>query len=187
MKRRKFITLLASAAIVAKPTRVFPQTTSKMPTVAVLLTGNADDTEAVTMVSAFEQGMRLAGWTKDVNVHLDYRWGGTDPQQAASAAAEVAALKPDEVVAIGSPVVVAMQRVTATIPIVFAVVSDPVGQGLVTTLAHPHLFPQRCNCHTRCQISATGNLCVSSFRHRRWVRLLRGRRLRSSARIVVVC
>jgi putative ABC transport system substrate-binding protein len=137
MKRRKFITLLASAAIVAKPTRVLPQTTGKMPTVAVLLAGTADDTESVTMVSAFEQGMRLAGWTKDANVHLDYRWGGTDPQQAASAAAEAAALKPDVVVAIGSPVVVAMQRVTATIPIVFAVVFDPVGQRLVTTLAHP--------------------------------------------------
>ena len=82
-----------------------------MPTVAVLLAGTADDTESVTMVSAFEQGMRLAGWTKDANVHLDYRWGGTDPQQAASTAAEVAALKPDVVVAIGSPVVVAMQRV----------------------------------------------------------------------------
>jgi putative ABC transport system substrate-binding protein len=137
MKRRKFIGLLGSAAIVVKPTRVFPQTTGKLRKVAVLLVSTADDAESGTLVSAFEQGMRAAGWTKDVNVHLDYRWGGTDPQHAASAAAEVAALKPDVVVAIGSPVVVAMQRLTATIPIVFAIVSDPVGQGVVTTLAHP--------------------------------------------------
>jgi putative ABC transport system substrate-binding protein len=81
--------------------------------------------------------MRAAGWTKDVNVRFDYRRGGTDPQHAASAAADVAALNPDLVVAIGSPVVVAMQHVTTTIPIVFAVVSDPVGQGLVPNLAHP--------------------------------------------------
>ena len=81
--------------------------------------------------------MRAAGWTKDVNVHFDYSRGGTDPQHAALAAAEVAASKPDVVVANGSPVVVAMQRVTTTIPIVFAVVSDPVGQGVVPNLAHP--------------------------------------------------
>ena len=73
--------------------------------------------------------MRAAGWTKDVNVRFNYRWGSTDPQNVALAAADVAALKPNLVVAIGSPVVVAMQRVTTTTQIVFAVVSDPVGQG----------------------------------------------------------
>jgi putative tryptophan/tyrosine transport system substrate-binding protein len=137
MRRREFIALLGSAAIVVKPTSVFPQTASKMPNVAVLLVSTPDDPESAALVSAFEQGMRAAGWTKNVNVHLDYRWGGTDPQRAASAATEVAALKPDVVVAVGSPVVVAMQRVTADIPIVFAIVSDPVGQRIVTTLAHP--------------------------------------------------
>ena len=71
--------------------------------------------------------MRAAGWTKDVNVRFNYRWGSTDPQNVALAAADVAALKPNLVVAIGSPVVVAMQRVTTTTQIVFAVVSDPVG------------------------------------------------------------
>ena len=81
--------------------------------------------------------MRSAGWVKDVNVRFDYRWGGTDPQHAASAAAEVAALKPEVVVAVGSPVVLAMQRVAATIPIVFAIVSDPVGQHVVSQLARP--------------------------------------------------
>ena len=137
MRRREFIALLGSTAIAVRPTGAFPQTTGKMPKVAVLLVSTADDPESVTLISAFEQGMHVAGWAKDVNVHLDYRWGGTDPQRAASAAAEVAALKPDVVVAIGSPVVLAMQRVSATIPIVFAVVSDPVGQGVVSTLAHP--------------------------------------------------
>jgi len=137
MRRREFIALLGGAAAVARPQMVFAQTTGKMPKVAVLLVSNADDPESVPLVSAFEQGMRAAGWTKDVTVHLDYRWGGTDPGHAASAATEVAALKPDVVVAVGSPVVVAMQRVTATIPIVFAIVSDPVGQGVVASLAHP--------------------------------------------------
>jgi putative tryptophan/tyrosine transport system substrate-binding protein len=137
MRRRKFIMLLGSAAIAVKPTRVFTQMTGKMPNVAVLLVSTPDDPESATLVAAFEDGMRATGWTKDVNIHFDYRWGGTDPQRATSAAAEVAALKPDVVLAVGSPVVVAMQRVTADIPIVFAIVSDPVGQGIVTTLAHP--------------------------------------------------
>jgi putative tryptophan/tyrosine transport system substrate-binding protein len=137
MRRREFIALFGTAAIAARSPNVFAETTGKTSKVAVLVVGNADDPESTAMVSAFERGMRAAGWTKDVNVHFDYHRGGTDPQHAASAAAAVAASKPDVVVAIGSPVVVAMQRVTTTIPTVFAVVSDPVGQGVVSNLAHP--------------------------------------------------
>jgi putative tryptophan/tyrosine transport system substrate-binding protein len=136
MKRRAFM-LLGGAAIAVRSPGAFAETTGKMSTVAVLMVGSEADPESATMVSAFEQGMRAAGWTKDVNVRFDYRRGGTDPQHAASAAAEVLAAKPDVVVAAGSPVVLAMQHVTATIPIVFAIVSDPVGQGLVPNLAHP--------------------------------------------------
>jgi putative tryptophan/tyrosine transport system substrate-binding protein len=137
MRRREFVALLGGAAIVTTSKRVHAETAERTPKVAVLIVGSADDPESATMVSAFEQGMRAAGWTKNVNVRFDYRWGGTDPQHVASAAADVAALKPDLVVAIGSPVVVAMQRVTTTIPIVLAIVSDPVGQGVVPNLAHP--------------------------------------------------
>ena len=137
MRRREFITFLGGALLTLRSKVAFAATNGKMPTIAVLIVGNADDPKSTAMVSAFEQGMRAAGWTKDVNVRFDYRRGGTDPQHAASAAADVAALNPDLVVAIGSPVVVAMQHVTTTIPIVFAVVSDPVGQGLVPNLAHP--------------------------------------------------
>jgi putative tryptophan/tyrosine transport system substrate-binding protein len=137
MRRREFIALLGATPLTMRSKIVLAETTGRMSEVAVLMVGNADDAESTAMVSAVEQGMRAAGWTKDVNVHFDYRWAGTDPQHSASAAAEVAASKPDVVVAIGSPVVIAMQRVTTTIPIVFAVVSDPVGQGFVPNLAHP--------------------------------------------------
>ena len=137
MKRRQFISLLGGASLSMRSMIALAETNGRMPKVAVLIVGNVDDPESTAMISAFEGGMRAAGWTKDVNVHLDYSRGGTDPQHAALAAAEVAASKPDVVVAIGSPVVVAMQRVTTTIPIVFAVVSDPVGQGVVPNLAHP--------------------------------------------------
>jgi putative tryptophan/tyrosine transport system substrate-binding protein len=137
MRRREFITLLGGASLTMRFTIALAETNGRTPKVAVLIVGNVDDPETAAMVSAFEGGIRAAGWTRDINVHFDCRRGGTDPQHAASAAAEVAASKPDVVVAIGSPVVVAMQRITTTIPIVFAVVSDPVGQGVVPNLAHP--------------------------------------------------
>jgi putative ABC transport system substrate-binding protein len=137
MRRRVFIGLIGGAAIILRSKITLAEATGRMPTVAVLLVGSADDNESGGLVSAFEQGMREAGRIKDVNVHLDYRWGGTDPQHAASAATEVAALKPDVVVAVGSPVVSAMQRITTTVPIVFAIVSDPVGQHVVPNLARP--------------------------------------------------
>jgi len=137
MRRREFIALLGAATITVRACSAFAEPTGRMPEVAVLIVGNPDDSESTAMVSAFEQGMRTAEWSKDINVRLDYRRGGTDPQHAAAAAADVAAAKPDVVVAIGSPVVVAMQRLTSTIPIVFAVVSDPIGQGVVASLAHP--------------------------------------------------
>jgi putative tryptophan/tyrosine transport system substrate-binding protein len=137
MRRREFIAIVGTAAIVGRSRNAFAEPTGRMPKVTVLFTGSADDPESPMIISAFEQGMRAAGWIKDVNVRLDYRSGGIDPQHAASSAAEVGASKPDVVVAIGSPSVVAMERVTTTIPIVFAVVSDPVGQGLVPNLTHP--------------------------------------------------
>jgi putative tryptophan/tyrosine transport system substrate-binding protein len=137
MRRREFITLLGGASLTMRSAIALAEANGWMPKVTVLFTGSADDPESPMIISAFEQGMRAAGWIKGVNVRLDYRSGGTDPQHAASSAAEVGASKPDVVVAIGSPSVVAMARVTTTIPIVFAVVSDPVGQGLVPNLTHP--------------------------------------------------
>jgi hypothetical protein len=86
MRRRAFIGLLGGAAVVLRSKVTLAEATGRMPRVTVLLVGSADDNESGGLVSAFEQGMREAGRAKDVNVHLDYRWGGTDPQHAASAA-----------------------------------------------------------------------------------------------------
>jgi putative tryptophan/tyrosine transport system substrate-binding protein len=144
MKRREFIAVLGGATVLASEAamivwskRGIAQTTSEIPRIAILLPGDEADPESRALVAAFEQGMRAAGRIKDVNVRLDYRWAGTDAQHATAAAAEIAGWNPTVIVAVGSPVVVPMHRATATIPIVFAVVSDPVGQGLVSSLAHP--------------------------------------------------
>jgi putative tryptophan/tyrosine transport system substrate-binding protein len=142
--RRQFISVLGGlaalageAAMILWPTRVFAQRTGEIPRIALLWIGEEADPESRKFVAAFEQGMRAAGWITDVNVRLDYRWVGADPQRTTAAAAEVDAWNPTVIVALGSPPAVAMHRVTATIPIVFAVVSDPVGQGLVSSLARP--------------------------------------------------
>jgi putative ABC transport system substrate-binding protein len=109
--------------------------------------GKETDPESRAFVAAFEQGMRAAGWITGVNVRLDYRWAGADPldyrwagadpQHTTAVAAEVDGWNPTVIVAVGSQPALAMHRATATIPIVFAAVSDPVGQGLVSSLAHP--------------------------------------------------
>jgi putative ABC transport system substrate-binding protein len=116
---------------------VFAQTASKMPRIAVLSVGDEGDAESRAFVAAIEQGMRTAGRTAGIDVRLDYYWAGTDAQRAAAAAAEVAGLNPTVIVTIGSASAIAMQRATSTIPIVFSLTSDPVGQGLVSNLAHP--------------------------------------------------
>ena len=143
IRRRELIAALAGATALAGggeeivwPERLFAQTTSN-PKIAILFSIEQADPESHGFVEAFEQGMRAAGWTKDVNVRLDYRWAGLDPQRATAAAAEVAGENPAVIVAVGSPVVVPLQRATSTIPIVFAIVSDPVKQGLVSSLSHP--------------------------------------------------
>jgi putative tryptophan/tyrosine transport system substrate-binding protein len=143
--RRQFISVLggvaalaSEAAMILWPTRVFAQrTTGEIPRIALLWVGEETDPELRKFVAAFEQGMRAAGWITGVNVRLDYRWVGGDPQRTTAAAAEVNGWNPTVIVAVGSPPAVAIHRVTATIPIVFAAVSDPVGQGLVSSLAHP--------------------------------------------------
>ena len=86
-------------------------------------------------ISAFEQGMRKAGWLGDINARFDYRWGGT--KLTTTVPAEVVGSNPSIIVTIGSPATVAMHSASATIPIVFTVVSDPIGQGIVADLAHP--------------------------------------------------
>ena len=77
------------------------------------------------------------GIDKDVNVRLDYRWGGNDPPHSAAVVTEVIGSNPSVIVPIGSPNTLAAHRMTSAIPIVFAVVSDPIGQGIVTNFAHP--------------------------------------------------
>jgi putative tryptophan/tyrosine transport system substrate-binding protein len=134
--RREFISALGGAAV-AWPLVVRAQQPEQMRRVGVLMNARAGDPGGQTSVAAFEQALQQLGWSSGRNVTVDTRWGANDVDADRKYAAELAALAPDVVLAAGTLSVAALQRVTRTLPIVFVQVSDPVGAGLVDTLARP--------------------------------------------------
>jgi putative ABC transport system substrate-binding protein len=136
VRRREFITLVGGAAT-TWPLAARAQRTDRMRTVSMLLGVAEKDPEAINRVKAFRWGMRDLGWIEGRNVQIEYRFAGTDPESINKNVAEVVQLAPDVIVANSSAAMVALRPATSTIPIVSAVVSDPVGQGFISNLAHP--------------------------------------------------
>jgi len=134
MTRRAFITLLAGAA--AWPLAAGAQQPERIRRVGVLMNLTADDPEVPGRVAAFAQGLGELGWTIGRNVRIDYRWGANDPDRGRRYADELIALVPDVILASGSTAVRPLLQVTRT-SIVFVQVTDPVGLGLVASLARP--------------------------------------------------
>jgi len=135
MKRREFIAALGGAA--AWPLAARAQGSHKMHRVSVLIGLDENDPLVRARVKAFRLGMRDLGWIEGRNVDVDYWFTGTDAKTIARDVAEVVKLAPDVIVANTTPVMLALRPATSTIPIVFTVVNDPVGQGYVANLAHP--------------------------------------------------
>jgi putative ABC transport system substrate-binding protein len=97
----------------------------------------ADDPVGQARAKAFQQGLQQLGWTDGRNVHIDYRWPAGTGESAGKYAAELVALAPDIILASNTPLTIAVKQLTRTVPIVFANVSDPVGSGIVDSLARP--------------------------------------------------
>src|SRR5262249_2059589 len=136
MKRRTFISLLGGAAA-AWPLAARAQQTEQMRRIGVL-TGDAEDDPGVkARLVAFQQGLDRLGWAGDRNVRIGYRFAAHHPGQYQPLAKELIRLQPDVLLAYTTPVAVAFQRESRTIPIVFVSVSDPIGSGLVANLARP--------------------------------------------------
>ena len=133
--RREFISWLGSAA--AWPVVVRAQPRERMRQVGMLLSGMADDIEFQAFVGAFQQGLAQSGWIIGRNVQVDTRWAGAKADDIRRHAQQLAALAPDVILAHGSSSVGPLLQSTRTIPIVFTVVTDPVGSGLVDSLARP--------------------------------------------------
>src|SRR5712671_6656157 len=135
VRRREFITFLGSAA--AWPLAARAQQSRRMRRVGALLPYAANDPQAQTRNAAFLQGLQQLGWTVGTNVQIDYRWAAGKEDDTRKYAAELVALAPDVIFASGSAAVGPLHRATRTVPIVFAIVPDPVGAGFVDSLARP--------------------------------------------------
>ena len=136
MKRREFIALLGGAAM-AWPLAAGAQQSERIRHIGVLMNTAAESAEGRAGVAAFQQVMQQLGWTQGRNVQIETRWGANDVDLDSRYAAELPALAPDVVLASGTLSVTAFQRSTRTVPVVFVQVSDPVGAGLVTSVARP--------------------------------------------------
>jgi putative tryptophan/tyrosine transport system substrate-binding protein len=134
MKRREFITLPGGAAA-AWPRAASAQQPGKLPTIGFL--GQSTRSASSEWVNAFVQRLRELGWIENRTIAVDYRWGAGLSERAAEIAAEFVRLKVDVIVTSGTPQTVAATQATSVIPIVFATAGDPVGSGLVASLARP--------------------------------------------------
>ena len=134
IRRREFITLLGGAAawpIAARAQR------ERMRRIGVLMPLPAGDPEGEARIAAFAQGLQQSGWTIGRNVQIETRWSAGDADDTRRYAAELAALAPDVILANGNAAVAPLLQATRTVPIVFAIVPDPVGAGFVGSLSRP--------------------------------------------------
>jgi putative tryptophan/tyrosine transport system substrate-binding protein len=135
MRRREFITLLGSAA--AWPIAARAQPADRMRRIGVLSGLSLDDSESKARIAAFLGELARLGWNEGRNIRLDVRSGGANAAERRKNAAELVALAPDIILAIGSISVEHLLEVTHSVPIVFTIVADPVGGGYVGSLAQP--------------------------------------------------
>jgi len=138
MRRRDFITLLGGgAATIVWPLPLRAQQGERVRRIGVLSGVTAEDPNNKARLAAFEQALQQLGWTPGRNVRIDYRFAGGDAATSRKQAEELVALEPDVIVSTGSFSTGHLLRVTHTVPVVFAIVPDPVGSGFVDSLSQP--------------------------------------------------
>ena len=136
MRRREFITVVGGAAA-SWPIAARAQQPERMRRIGVLMAFDENDPKAKGWLSNFTQGLAELGWTDGRTVRMDVRWAAGSVDRMRAFAKELVQLQPDVILAGATPATAAVQRETRTIPIVFAVVSDPVGAGFVVGLPRP--------------------------------------------------
>jgi ABC-type uncharacterized transport system substrate-binding protein len=133
--RRQFLATLGGA--VAWPLAAHAQQPERPRRIGILMNRASDNPEGQDRLAAFHQGLQELGWGVGRNVRIETRWSEDNADQSVKHAAELVALAPDIVLASGTLAVTALQNISRTLPIVFASVADPVGAGIVDSLAHP--------------------------------------------------
>jgi putative ABC transport system substrate-binding protein len=136
MRRREFITLLGGAAV-AWPRDARAQQAERVRRVAFLHVYAENDPEVLPRIDAFRQGLEAQGWVENRNIRVEHRYSGGDLNRIQTYATEIVRSAPDLIAGSGTAIIAALKQATDTIPIVFSVVNDPVGQGFVATLSRP--------------------------------------------------
>jgi putative tryptophan/tyrosine transport system substrate-binding protein len=135
LPRREFVALVGGAAV-GWPLAARAQQ-GALRQIGVLMATTEIDPEGQARIAAFTKGLRDVGLIDGRNLRIDYRWAGNDLERIRAFATELVTNTPDVVLAGSTPTLAALRQATRTIPIVFVLVSDPVGQGFVESLAHP--------------------------------------------------
>jgi putative ABC transport system substrate-binding protein len=136
LRRREFITVIGGTA--AWPLAARAQQPAWMGKIALLVGLPEGQPETTARITAFREGLVRLGWSEGGNIRIDYRYvPGAHPDQVRAIAKEVIALQPTVIVAQTPPVAAVMKEETQTIPIVFMSVGDPIGMGLIGSLARP--------------------------------------------------
>src|SRR5262245_45315177 len=135
IRRRKFLATLGGAA--AWPLAARAQQPGGMRRIGVLMGSAENDSEAQAWVAAFREALQKLGWTEGRNIRIDTRWASADVEAMQRFARELVALQPDLILSQSTLAVAALLQQTRTIPIVFALIANPVGSGFVTSFPRP--------------------------------------------------
>jgi putative ABC transport system substrate-binding protein len=135
MNRRELIGLIGCSAVFSAARTA--QGADRRRVLAIQLGTSEQDTEQRKLIAGFIDELARLGWVEGHNLRLEYRWASGSFERVLEHAAELSRLAPDVIFAQGTPVSVALRRATRAVPVVFVNVADPVGSGLVDTLARP--------------------------------------------------
>jgi len=135
MRRREFITLIGAAA--TWPLAAGAQQPDRMRRIGVLMGFAESDREGQGFVAAFRDGLQKLGWAEGRNIQIDYRWTALDKELIQRFAKELVALPPDLILTQSTPATAELLKQTRSIPIVFALVADPIGSGFVASFPKP--------------------------------------------------
>src|SRR6516165_3935366 len=161
VRRRGFIGALGGAA--TWPLAGYAQQPERVRRVGALLPYDANDPVTQRLVTAFAHGLGASAWVEGKDIRIEYRFAAGDPTLFETYAAELVGLSPDAILASTTPAVAAVQQKTRTIPIVFVLVVDPIGQGFVQSLARPGTT-SRDSASTKTRSSENGCNCSRKSR-----------------------
>ena len=134
MRRRDFITLVGST-VLARPLTAFAAGPVRL--IGVLMAYAKNDLNAQSQLAVFRGALKKLGWIEGDNLKIEIRWGGGSVEKIATSANELVELRPDAILGVTTPAIGALARKTKTIPLVFNLVADPIGNGFAASLTHP--------------------------------------------------